>query len=78
MLIKVNPNLKKSKKVKKKAKKKKERKLAFPRKLLSTFSSAAHFPVQRRKSDTSIHGCRNDSLSSQRQGWIPSQPNNFG
>ena len=59
----------------------KKRKLAFPRKPSSTFSSATQFHQSNFGTPTPPYTgnqFRNAPLSSQRQGWNPLQPNNFG
>ena len=59
----------------------KKRKLAFSKKTSSTFSSATQFHQFNSGNATSSYAgnqFRNAPLSSQRQGWNPLQPNNFG
>ena len=59
----------------------KKRKLAFLRKPLSTFSSATQFHQFNSGNATPSYAGNqfwNAPLSSQRQGWNPQQPNNFG
>ena len=59
----------------------KKRKLAFSKKPSSTFSSATQFHQFNSGNATPSYAgnqFRNAPLSSQRQGWNPLQPNNFG